>query len=81
MAELNYMAGAGLYAGKTHRGSRRPRYKRFETAAEALRYAIENMPGSQLRGSVLEVEDARFNDKQIQALYDSPNYPLARGAQ
>ncbi len=81
MAQLNYTAGAGLYAGKSLRGSRGPRYKRFDTVAEALRYAIEDMPGSQLRGSVLEVEETRFNDKEIQQLYNSPDYPLARGTE
>ena len=79
MNEPDYKAGAGLYAGKGLRRSKGPRYKRFETVAEALRYAIEDMPGSQLRGSVLEVDEARFDEKQIRTLYNSPDYPLARG--
>jgi len=78
VAEFNYMTEAGLYTGKTLRGTRGPRYKRFETAAEAVRFAMEDMPGSQLRGCVLEVNEARFDEKQIRMLYDAPAYPLSR---
>lgn len=78
MAEFNYTIEAGLYTGKTLRNSRGPRYRRFETAAEALRFAMEEMPGSQLRGCVLEVNEARFDERQIRVLYDAPAYPLSR---
>lgn len=80
MIDFDYTFEAGLYAGKKPRGSSGPRYKRFETAAEAVRFAIEEMPGSQLRGSILEVGEARFSDKQIRMLYDATSYPLARKA-
>lgn len=78
MAEFDYMIEAGLYTGKTLRSSRGPRYKRFETAAEAVRFAMEDLPGPQLRGCVLEVNEARFDERQIRMLYDAPAYPLSR---
>lgn len=78
MTKFDYASGAGLYAGKTIRGSRCPRYRRFETVAEALRFAIEDMPGSQQRGLVLEVDEARFDHRQIRILYEAPDYPLPR---
>jgi hypothetical protein len=79
MADFDYHRTAGLYAGKSHRGGNvRPRYRRFETAAEAVRFAIEDLPGSQLPGSVLEVEEARFEGQQIRKLYDAPGYPFPR---
>lgn len=78
MAEFNYQNGAGLYTGKTLRSSRGPRYRRFETAAEAVRFAMEEMPSSQLRGCVLEVNEARFDEKQIRGLYAAAAYPLLR---
>ncbi len=81
MSEINYSACAGLYAGKSLRRNKGPRYRRFETVAEALRYAIEDMPGSQLRGSVLEVDEQRFDEKQIRMLYNSPKYPLPRASE
>jgi len=80
VADFDYKTEAGLYAGKRYQGSSGPRYKRFETAAEAVRFAIEDMPGSQLRGSVLEVDEARFDDTQIRRLYDAPEFPLSRRA-
>jgi hypothetical protein len=36
------------------------------------------MPGAQHMGSLLEVDEARFDRRQIRALYDAPAYPLAR---
>ncbi|MCL6708310.1 hypothetical protein M8R20_15020 [Pseudomonas sp. R2.Fl] len=82
MADFDYMTTAGLYAGKKHRGGNvSPRYKRFDTAAEAVRFAIEDLPGSQLQGSVLEVDEARFDGKQIRKLYDAPGYPFPRRRQ
>jgi len=75
---FDYTGGAGLYAGKALGGRRRPRYGRFESAAEALRFAIEDMPGAQQLGSLLEVDEARFDYRAIRALYDAPGYPLHR---
>ncbi|WP_337271512.1 hypothetical protein [Oryzifoliimicrobium ureilyticus] len=78
MTRFDYTGGAGLYTGKSKAGTSGPRYRRFETAAEALRFAIEDMPQSQQRGSMLEIDEARFDQKQIRALYDAPGYPLSR---
>ena len=71
-------AGAGLYPCKNWKRTSRLGYKRFDTVAEALRFAIEVMPASLLRGSILEVEEARFDSTQIQRLYDAGDYPLQR---
>ena len=78
MIGFDYTDGAGVYAGKATRGRSGLRYRRFETAAEALRFAVEDMPGAQQRGSLLEVNEARFDHNQIRALYDAPDYPLSR---
>ncbi|MBW9115508.1 hypothetical protein JNB88_17855 [Rhizobium cauense] len=78
MTRFDYTGGAGLYAGKSKPGISGPRYRRFETAAEALRFAVEDMPNSQQRGSMLEIDEARFDPNQIRALYDAPGYPLSR---
>ncbi|WP_105384383.1 hypothetical protein [Neorhizobium alkalisoli] len=78
MAAFDYNAGAGLYPCKTVKRRSSLRYKRFDSAAEALRFAIEDMPASLLRGSVLEVEEARFDGVQMRKLYDAEGYPLTR---
>jgi hypothetical protein len=78
MATFDYSAGAGLYPCKTVRRTSRLRYKRFESAAEALRFAIEDMPVAMLRGSVLEVDEARYDGQQMRRLYEADAYPLTR---
>lgn len=78
MSRFNYAASAGLYAGRAMAGRRSARYRRFETAAEALRFAVEDMLDTQKRGSLMEMDEARFDHNQIRALYDAPDYPLLR---
>ncbi|KGD86202.1 hypothetical protein [Rhizobium sp. YS-1r] len=78
MAAFDYNAGAGLYPCKTINRRSRLRYKRFDSAAEALRFAIEDMPASLLRGSVLEIDESRFDGMQMRKLYEAEAYPLTR---
>ena len=80
MTTFDYDAAAELYASTTS-NSRKPRamaYRRFQTAAEALRYAIEELPAPFLNGTVLEVGEERYGAALIRALYDNPAYPLPR---
>jgi hypothetical protein len=53
-------------------------YRRFSQAAEAIRFAIEQLPADALAGAYLEVKERRFDRHGIQQLYDSEAYPLAR---
>ncbi len=53
-------------------------YRRFDRAAEAIRFAIEELPAPLLMGAYLQVEDDRFDGDQIRELYDSAAYPFAR---
>jgi hypothetical protein len=62
-------------------GSRRPlNYRRFTTAAEAIRFAVEDLPNMRNLGAVMQVGDHRFKFDDIQRLYDSREYPLSRRA-
>jgi len=56
------------------------RYRRFDSAAEALRFAIEELPQQLLLGACLEVEEERFDRNEMRRLYDSAEFPLARRA-
>lgn len=77
-SRFNYSDGASFYPCRSRQKRSSHRYRRFETAAEALRFAIEELPVSLLRGSVLEVDEARFDGAQMRALYHADAYPLTR---
>src|ERR671924_108112 len=55
-------------------------YRRFATGAQAIRYAIEDLPAALLRGSIIQVDDDGFDARQIRELYNCPAYPLTRAA-
>jgi hypothetical protein len=75
---IDYTLPAELYATQSKRGKRPMRYTRFKSAAEAIKYAIEELPPELLLGSTLEIDEERFDGPGIRALYDSANYPLQR---
>jgi hypothetical protein len=54
MPNFDYDAPAELFLAKPAKGSR-TKYRRFETAAEALRYAVENLRTPKAFGAWLEV--------------------------
>ena len=66
-----------LFLSKRVKGSR-TRYRRFATAAEALRYAIEDLRTPKAFGAWLEVGDDRFNSTEIQRLYEADGHPLRK---
>ena len=79
MTAFNYNSLAELYPARSWKGNAgRITYKRFEMAAEAVRFAIEQLPAQALLGTYLEVDEERFDSRQIRRLYDSKDYPLPR---
>ena len=79
MATVNYNAEAELFRPRRRSFSRGPvGYKRFKSAAEAIRYAMEELPPELLLGAYLEVEEDRFDGPGIRQLYESEAYPLQR---
>ena len=77
---FDYGATAELFPGSVKKGRGRVTYKQFDTAAEALRFAVEKIPAAALLGAYLEVDDGRFGIRDIRHLYDSAAYPLERWA-
>ena len=54
------------------------RYRRFATAAEAIRFAVEELPALRTLGAWMQVGDERFDSDDIQRLYESDDFPLQR---
>jgi hypothetical protein len=77
MSSFDYNAPAEVFLSKPAKGSR-TKYRRFATAAEALRYAVEELRTPKAFGAWLEVEDERFNSSEIQSLYETEDYPLRK---
>jgi hypothetical protein len=79
MADFDYNASADLFGTRKRTPRRQPLgYRRFEHAAQAIRFAMEEIPADLLAGAYLEVDEQRFNSDGIRRLYESAKYPLAR---
>ena len=79
MASFDYGAEAELFPGAARASRRRPvGYRRFASVAEALRFAIEELPPESLASAALEVGDERFDSHGMRRLYDAPDFPLPR---
>jgi hypothetical protein len=79
MADFNYDVPAEFFSRKTQ--VLKPSgltYRRFGTAAEAIRFAIEDVSSAVLGGSTLIVDGERFGAKELKQLYASALYPLQR---
>ena len=78
---FDYSVAAELFMGKRRGGPRKPpSYRRFATAAEAIRFAVEELPAVRALGAWMQVGDKRFDGDDIQRLYESGDYPLQRRA-
>ena len=75
---FNYGASAELFAGQSKKAQSPFTYNRFDSAAEALRFAMEEAPPQAMLGACLEVDEVRYNFNQISILYKSETYPLQR---
>ena len=79
MTATVYRSAAELFSlGSWKSKGRAVRYRRFAIAAEAIRFAIEELGREHLAGVYLEVDEERFDSTGIRRLYDSDDYPLIR---
>src|SRR5436309_15588829 len=77
--DFDYTAAAELFIAKRSAGPRGPLgYRRFASAAEAIRFAVEELPGARMLGAFMQVGDLRFDAEGIRSLYHHLDYPLPR---
>ena len=86
MVGFDYNAEAELFPTRNRQPRRQPiglrqpvGYKRFAHAADAIRFAIEELPAELLLGAFLEVDEERYDSGGIHRLYESMKYPFIRG--
>jgi hypothetical protein len=76
---FDYGAPAELFMAKRKGTSHQPLgYRRFTTAAEAIRFAVEEFPAAHALGALMQVGDERFDGDDIRRLYKRDDYPLRR---
>jgi hypothetical protein len=78
MTNIDYAAPSELFPCRSRKARKPVGYKRFSNAAEAIRFAMEDLPPDLLLGASLEVEEERFDSDGIRELYESDAFPLAR---
>jgi hypothetical protein len=74
---VDYRVEAELFPGPSHR-HKGLSYHRFDTLAEALRFAVEELSQPQLAGAFIEAEEVRYGPSEILGLYSAAGYPLER---
>ncbi|MGD9867270.1 MAG: hypothetical protein AB7U38_04630 [Hyphomicrobiales bacterium] len=81
MSAFNYKSEAELFPARSQKfRSHSVKYRRFASAAEAVRFAIETLPQDLLCGAYLEADGRRFDREGIRRLYFSDRFPLPRKA-
>jgi hypothetical protein len=76
---VDYLVPAELFPAPSHRKAALS-YHRFDTLAEAVRFAVEELKPAQLAGAFIEAEEVRYGGHEIAALYEAAGFPLTRGA-
>lgn len=81
MILFDYGVPAELFSARNRKYRRQPfGYRRFARAADAIRFAIEELPPELLLGAFLEVDGERYGSEEIRRLYQSSGYLLPRHA-
>jgi hypothetical protein len=79
MAEFDYSREAELFPTRSRKGGRSGfAYRRFARAADAIRFAIEELPSGLLVGAHLQVDEERYDAAGIRSLYEDAAFPLVR---
>jgi hypothetical protein len=78
--KFDFDAPAELFPSRNRKIVNKIKYRRFDRAAEAIRFAVEELPEPLLLGAYIQIDEERLGHKDIRGLYDSAEYPLAKRA-
>ena len=79
MDAQDYRMEAGLFFSKSESARNKSlAFLRFGRAAEAIRYAVEELSPKILASCSLEVNGLHYLGREIRPLYDSEAFPLRR---
>jgi hypothetical protein len=76
--QFDYNAPAELFPTRNRASKSRYRYMRFDTAAEGLRFVIEEMRAPAAVEAYLVIDEVAFLLEEMRDLYEDPGYPLTR---
>ncbi len=80
MDRFDFAAPGELFCARSISQRSRITYKRFDSAAKAIKFAVEELTADALRSTTIEVSEVRLRGDEIVKLYQDPGYPLARKA-
>lgn len=79
MDATDYRSEASLYYSKSaHSKQKSLVFRRFPMAAEAIRFAVEELSPKIFNSCTLEVNEAHYFGREIRPLYDDGAFPLRR---
>jgi len=81
MDKFDYSAPAELFPSRNRKIASRVKYRRFDKAADAIRFAVEELPEPLLVGAYIQIDEQRLGHQEIRALYESARYPLRKRAE
>jgi hypothetical protein len=76
--KFNYTAPAELFPSRNRKIASKIKYRRFDRAADAIRFAMEEMPEALLLGATIQIDERRLGHREIRSLYESEHYPLKK---
>jgi len=79
MDTQTYRSEAGLFFAKNANARQKSlNFRKFARAAEAIRFAVEELAPKIFNSCSLEVNGEHYFGREIRPLYDSSDFPLRR---
>ena len=71
MDKFNFDAPAELFPSRNRKIVNKIKYRRFDRAADAIRFAVEELPEPLLLGAFIEIDEERLGHKDIRGMIEA----------